>query len=59
MGRDAIKSFFYLFIFFVLAIHADKALLEKFIQPTMELVEEAWCGEATTTKLNRGGHRLF
>lgn len=39
------------------AIHADKALLEKFIQPTMELVEEAWCGEATTTKRNRD--RLF
>jgi len=32
---------------------SEKALLQKFIQPTMELVEEAWRGEATTTKRNR------
>lgn len=32
-------------------------LLQRFIQPTMELVEEAWRGEATSTKRNRD--RLF
>ncbi|XP_068740410.1 uncharacterized protein [Montipora capricornis] len=36
---------------------SEKTLLEKFIQPTKELVQEAWQGEATSTKRNRD--RLF
>lgn len=35
------------------ATHSEKALLQKFIQPTLELVEEAWHGEVTSTKRNR------
>ncbi|KAJ7388579.1 hypothetical protein OS493_036807 [Desmophyllum pertusum] len=35
------------------ATHSDKALLQKFIHPTLELVEEAWRGEATSTKRSR------
>nr|XP_058973047.1 uncharacterized protein LOC131799345 isoform X2 [Pocillopora verrucosa] len=35
------------------ATHSERALLQKFIQPTLELVEEAWRGEATSTKRNR------
>ena len=40
--------------FSCLATHSERALLQKFIQPTLELVEKAWRGEATCTKRNRG-----
>ena len=36
------------------ATDSEKALLRKFIQPTMDLVEEAWRGEVTSTKRDRG-----
>lgn len=48
--RPLISSLIFLFT----ATHSEKTLLQKFIQPTMELVEEAWRGEATTTKRHRG-----
>lgn len=38
------------------ATHSEKALLQKFIQPTLELVEEAWRGEVTSTKRDRDRH---
>lgn len=41
-------------LFFSSATHSEKALLQKFIEPTLELVEEAWHGEVTSTKRNRG-----
>ena len=40
--------------YFTTATHSEKALLQKFIQPTLDLVEEAWHGEVTSTKRNRG-----
>ena len=33
-------------------------MLQKFIQPTLELVKEAWQGDVTSTKRNRGWYDL-